>query len=446
MTPPNLALPGSSRAEPCASPMPVRAGVSALPQGSVAAAAPVPSRARSATALAPPSPRRPVADSGHPRGARRVPASPVPSGRPAILGSIRPRLAFDHLGERSVTVEYEVHGDPGTGTPAARVGTLEKRPSAAVPTLVLGGISAGRRLGPAPFDPGRGWWPGLVGPGAALDPARRALIGVDYLGGTDRDASRPLRPVTTRDQARAVAAVLDHLGIARAAFVGASYGGMVALAFAELFPERTGRLVVLCAAHRTHPMATAVRSVQRAAVGLGVDSGDPARGLSLARALAMTTYRSTREFEERFSAHALSAGTPGGDPARFPVQDYIEARGADFVRSFDTERFLALSESIDLHRTRPGSLPEHALLVSFDTDVLVPPWLMDELAARGSGAEPRGHPARHVTIPSPYGHDAFLKEIEEVSERLRAEFRGNEVEAVGTVSRQPCHNHEEATR
>ena len=364
---------------------------------------------------------------GKPRPATRVSASPVPasarrsaSRRPgpaagfggSASARIRPRLAFDHLGERAVTVAYEAH------RPAARA----SRPATAIPTLVLGGISAGRHLGPASFDATPGWWPGLVGRGAALDPARQPLIGFDYLGGTD-DTGRCLRPVTTHDQARAIAAVLDHLGIAQASFVGASYGGMVALAFAELFPERTGQLIILCAAHRTHPMATAVRSVQRAAVRLGVDSGDTGRGLSLARSLAMTTYRSAREFEERFSPFALSAGTPSGDPARFPVEDYIEARGADFVRRFDPERFLALSESIDLHKTCPGSLPDHALLASFDTDILVPPWLMDELAARGPGAE---SPARHVTIPSLYGHDAFLKETEAVSALLLSQLHEEE--------------------
>ena len=358
---------------------------------------------------------------------RRASGHPARSGPRATLGRLRARLTLDHLGEREVTIAYEVHGDlaptrtvgTAAGRPSARAATLDAH-AVLDPTLVLGGISAGRHLGPASFDSGPGWWPGLVGHGAALDPARRPLIGIDYIGGTD-DSNQLIRPVTTHDQARAIAAVLDHLGIARASFVGASYGGMVALAFAELFPDRIGQLVILCAAHRTHPMATAVRSVQRAVVGLGVDSGDTARGLSLARALAMTTYRSTREFEERFSPFALSAGTPNGDPARFPVEDYLQARGADFVRRFDTERYLALSESIDLHGTRPGSLPEHALLVSFDTDVLVPPWLMDELAARDPDAEPGRSAARHVTIPSLYGHDAFLKETSAVSALLREE-------------------------
>ena len=310
-------------------------------------------------------------------------------------GSVRARIPFDHLGRRSVRVAYEALG-----------------PAAAPATVVLGGISAGRHLAPTTADPSNGWWPGVVGEGDALDPARQLLVGIDFLGGKTKDGL--LRPVTTHDQARAVAAALDELGVTAASFVGSSYGGMVALAFAELFPERTARLVVLCAAHRTHPMATGIRSVQRAAASLGVDTGQPARGLALARALAMTTYRSPEEFEKRFSPDPRHPGQPGGAPARFPVEEYLDARGADFARHFDVERFLALSESIDLHRTRPQSLLPQTLLVSFDTDALVPPWLVDELATRS------GRCPRHVAATSLFGHDAFLKEVGQVASLLKA--------------------------
>ncbi len=322
-----------------------------------------------------------------PRAARPHAPPPARRGRHSVT------LPFDHLGARSVSVRWEVQG-------------LLSAPA----TVVLGGISAGRHAAPTPNDPTPGWWPGIVGAGLALDPARRPLVGIDYLGGSSKD--RILRPVTSHDQARAVAAVLDRLGLASATLVGASYGGMVALAFAELFPERTDRLVVLCAAHRTHPMATAVRSVQRSAATLGASLDRPADGLALARALAMTTYRSPREFESRFASEATSPGAPGAAPARFPVEDYLDARGADFVQRFDVERFLALSESIDLHRTRPDSLPPKTLLVSFDSDALVPPWLVEELAAR-SGRSPR-----HLILPSLFGHDAFLKETDAVGALL----------------------------
>ncbi len=358
------------------------------------------------------------------------------AGRPRTTEA---RIPFDYLGERRVRVSFEVHGSAcasdGRVPVASSVGGGPRaggsRSSSRFPlTVVLGGISAGRHLTPTVADPGPGWWPGVVGPGKALDPVRRQLVGIDFLGGPSGEET--LRPVTTRDQARAVAAVLDELGEARAEVVGASYGGMVALAFAELFPERVSRLVVLCAAHRTHPMATALRSLQRAALRLGVQAGREAEGLSLARALAMTTYRSAAEFEERFSSRAKAGaedGRPGGRgkerrPAepRFPVEDYLEARGAAFADQFHPERFLALSESVDLHWTRPASLPAGTLLVSVDSDAIAPPWLVERLAA--PAGERR---ASHVVLSSPFGHDAFLKEVEQVSALVR---RGlGEVEA-----------------
>lgn len=315
------------------------------------------------------------------------------AGPTVRTGYARARIPFDHLGERSVRIAYEAQG-----------------PVSAPATLVLGGISAGRHLAPTASDPTPGWWPGVVGKGAALDPGRRLLVGIDFLGGKCEGGL--LRPVTTHDQARGIAAALDELGITAASFVGSSYGGMVALAFAELFPERVARLTILCAAHRTHPMATGIRSVQRAAASLGVAMGQAGRGLALARTLAMTTYRSAQEFEQRFAPDPLTPGQHGNALPRFPVEEYLEARGTDFARRFDVDRFLALSESIDLHRTRTDSLPPHTLLVSFDTDVLVPPWLVDELATRG------GRCPTHITVPSLFGHDAFLKEVGEVAALL----------------------------
>ena len=84
------------------------------------------------------------------------------------------------------------------------------------------------------------------------------------------------------------------------------------------------------------------------------------------------------------------------------------------MRRFDIERFLALSESIDLHGTHPESLPPQSLLVSFNTDALVPPWLVDELATRS------GRCSRHVTVTSLFGHDAFLREVGQVASLLKA--------------------------
>jgi homoserine O-acetyltransferase len=310
---------------------------------------------------------------------------------PGISGCTRQRIELDHHLAQVIEVSYEVYG-PANG-PAL---------------VVLGGISAGRHLAPTPSDASPGWWPGVVEPGGALDTTRHRLIGIDYLT-APRSTFHPLGPVTTHDQARAVAAVLDALDVQSVTLVGASYGGMVALAFAELFAHRVSGLILVCAAHRTHPMATAWRSVQRSIVQLGQERGVPAEGLALARQLAMTTYRSADEFEHRFDHGPSVEGV-----AHFPVQDYLEARGRAFASVFDAASFLSLSTSIDLHRVDPGLVECRTTVVSFDTDALVPPWLVEELAQGTPGV------CEHVTVPSPFGHDAFLKEAERVSSILRS--------------------------
>src|SRR5690606_22014669 len=136
-------------------------------------------------------------------------------------------------------------------------------------------------------------------------------------------------------QARAIAALLDHLGIARLhAIVGASYGGMVALAFAALFPERVGRVVAIGAAHESHPMATALRALQRRVVRLGLAAGAQREGLAIARGMARTTYRSAVEFARRCAGAPewVEAAGPGAQSepqagaarrARFPVEGYL---------------------------------------------------------------------------------------------------------------------------
>ena len=122
----------------------------------------------------------------------------------------------------------------------------------------------------------------------------------------------------------------------------------------------------------------------------------------------MTTYRSATEFDQRFDSRAST----DGEELRFPIESYIEARGKDFSERFNAPSFLTLSESIDAHFVDPATISAPCTLVSFDTDVLVPSWLVDELANGLAG------PNRHVRISTVFGHDAFLKEVREVSKAI----------------------------
>jgi homoserine O-acetyltransferase len=157
---------------------------------------------------------------------------------------------------------------------------------------------------------------------------------------------------------------------------------------------------VLSAADRAQVLSTAWRSVQRQIVREAIERGDGAAGLKLARALAMATYRSQTEFATRFDGPAVR------DAARFrfPVEGYLFARGDDYVQKYRAESFLALSESIDLHRVDPAAVATCTTLIAVREDQLVPVADMQSLAARLAG------PCRLIEINSIFGHDAFLKE------------------------------------
>ena len=275
-------------------------------------------------------------------------------------------------------------------------------PVGAPVVAVMGGISSHRFV--SACTP-RGWWKEIVAPDAGVDTRRFAVLGIDFLGGSG-DSTSPLpgcsfHPVSPIDQALALCKVLDHLQLpALHAIVGASYGGMVALAFAQAHASRVRHIVVFSAADRPNPLATAWRSVQRHVVREAIARGDGPGGLRIARALAMTTYRSRAEFAARFSGPP----TRVGDRFRFPVEEYLFARGDHYAQNYRPESFLALSESIDLHHADPELIKVPATLIAVREDQLVPLEDMRSLSARLGG------PSHWVELSSLFGHDAFLKE------------------------------------
>jgi homoserine O-acetyltransferase len=262
--------------------------------------------------------------------------------------------------------------------------------------VVAGGISADRQAADTPDTPG--WWGWAIGDGAPFDTSRLRLLAFDWSSG---DGGDQIVTIRTHDQARLLALVLDEVRTPRIdAFVGASYGGCVGLAFAELFPDRIERLVVISAAHRAHPAATAWRGIQRRLLWLGLDADREADAIALARELAMTTYRSTEEFETRFGDNT----PPGLAGDAYPVCDYLITRGQAYQARTTARRWISLSDSLDRHAIAPEAITARTTVVGFSSDRLVPLSDSRELAAR----LPRL--AQFVEAPSLYGHDAFLKE------------------------------------
>lgn len=328
-------------------------------------------------------------------------AAPSPASLPPLLsahavdarrGTLACSLALRHAGHRDVQLRYEIVGN-------ARLPVV----------FVAGGISAGRHVVASDVFPQPGWWDAQCDAGRALDPAGRCLLAIDWLG-SDGLLDAPIDPA---DQADAIVAVFDALGIGAVdAFVGCSYGAMVGLQVASLHPGRLGRLVAISGTHRAHPYASACRALQRRAVALGALQCDERDGLALARQLAILGYRTPQEFDARFGGAQVVAGR-----VRTGAEDYLDHCAARYVAGNSPTAFVRLSESIDLQAVAPGSIGVPVTVVAVAEDRLVP---VEDACSLFEQLPTEGHcRAQLRVLRSPYGHDAFLKETAAIDTVLR---------------------------
>lgn len=258
-----------------------------------------------------------------------------------------------------------------------------------------------------------GWSPYVVGPGRPIDTDRYAVLCPNLLGscyGTTHAAGAGELPaITTRDQARLVARLVDELEVPQVALVaGGSLGGMVALEWAATLPHRA-RTVAAFAAPAAHTAwGIGWNHIQRRIVeALGDD------GLGIARMVGMLTYRTHEELAERF-------GRADAHDDGFAVRSYLSHHGRKLVARFVRESYLALLDAMDSHdvgRGRHGvgpalgAFPGRLVGVGITEDLL---YTNDEVRqwTRAAGAEYR-------EISSDHGHDGFLIETGPVGAILR---------------------------
>jgi homoserine O-acetyltransferase len=309
--------------------------------------------------------------------------------------------------------------------------------------LIVTGLSPSAHARSSAEEPAPGWWEAMVGPGLAIDTRRFFVICVNSLGschGSTGPAS--LDPSTGKlyrmrfpvlaieDIATAARGVVLSLGIGRLnALIGPSLGGMTALAYAMLFPDEVGALVVISSATRATPFAIAIRSVQREAIRSDPEwkngeyevGAGPRTGLRLARKLGLITYRSAREWRERFARERVPVRDQkdGVFGVEFEIESYLEAQAQKFIGTFDANCYLYLSRSMDLFDVAEhgGSVDlglakiqaERALVIGVEHDFLFPIDQQEEMANR---LRDLGRNVRFVPLPSIQGHDSFLVDID----------------------------------
>lgn len=309
--------------------------------------------------------------------------------------------------------------------------------------LIFTGLSPSAHAASSPQDPSTGWWEDMLGPDKPIDTNRYYVVCVNSLGScfgstgpssinpqTDTPYRLSFPMLSVEDIANAAALLLDHLGIDRLhSVVGASMGGMSALAFAMLHSERADGFISISSAARSMPFSIALRSLQRELVrsdttwqnGQYDPATPPDGGMRLARKLGMITYRSSAEWSERFGRERATSEIDPGHPfgIDFEVESYLDAQAMKFTGAFDANCYLYLSRAMDLFDAADhgGSVSKglsmvkarRALVIGVVSDFLFPVCQQQELA---EGLKEHNIDVTYAELDSIQGHDSFLVDMD----------------------------------
>lgn len=339
------------------------------------------------------------------------------------------------------TVAYETWGELN-----------EQRDNA---VLIFTGLSPSAHATSSPVDPASGWWEEIVGPCRPIDTNHFFVICINSFGscfGSTGPASldpssneiyRLSFPVLTlEDVAVGGRLVVDSLGIdVLHSIVGPSMGGMTTLAFAAQFPDRVRGLVLVSSATRSLPYAISLRSLQRELIrrdpewrGGNYEGHGPIMGMRLARKLGMITYRSGKEWEQRFGRERIAEEHPTGDPfaADFEIEDYLQHHAKKFTGQFDANCYLYLSRASDLfdfaeHGTTMEVAArkiqaERILIIGVESDFLFRIEQQRDLASLFKAADKR---VTLVELDSIQGHDSFLVDMDRFRPVISSYFSGD---------------------
>ncbi|WP_243494046.1 homoserine O-succinyltransferase MetX [Massilia violaceinigra] len=336
-------------------------------------------------------------------------------------------------------------------------GTLNADKSNAV--LVCHALNASHHVaGTYEGDPkSTGWWNSMVGPGKPLDTDRFFVIGVNNLGScfgstgpmhlnpaTNKPYGASFPVVTVEDWVAAQARLADALGIAQfAAVMGGSLGGMQALAWSIMFPDRLRHCVVIASTPKLSAQNIAFNDVARQAILSDPDycGGDfyahgvvPKNGLRVARMVGHITYLSNDDMAEKFGRKLRNAAETNAYKfdfgIDFEIESYLRYQGDKFSEYFDANTYLLITKALDYFdpaREFGGSLTRALacttadfFVASFTTDWRFSPERSREIVEALVCNRRR---VTYAEIDAPHGHDAFLLEDERYMNMVRAYYQ-----------------------
>lgn len=297
-----------------------------------------------------------------------------------------------------------------------------------------------------------GWWDNMVGPGKPLDTNRFFVIGVNNIGScfgstgpmhnnpaTGKPYGAEFPVVTVEDWVRSQARLADALGIQQfAAVMGGSLGGMQALMWSIMFPERLRHAIVIASTPKLTAQNIAFDDVARQAILTDPDfhGGDyyahgvvPKNGLRVARMIGHITYLSDDDMAVKFGRDLRSGSYQFGFGIDFEIESYLRYQGDKFSQYFDANTYLLITKVLDYFdpaRDFGGDLSKTLertqakfLVVSFSTDWRFAPERSREIVQALVNNQRK---VTYAEIDASHGHDAFLLDDPRYMNVLRAYF------------------------
>jgi homoserine O-acetyltransferase len=231
--------------------------------------------------------------------------------------------------------------------------------------------------------------------------------------------------VTVEDWVESQARLLDYLGIDQlAAVIGGSLGGMQALQWNIVYPERVRHAFVIASAPNLTAQNMAFNEVARQAIITDPEffDGDyynhgtvPRRGLRIARMLGHITYLSDDAMGEKFGRKLRHGDVKYSFDVEFEMESYLRYQGDKFAGEFDANTYLRMTRALDYFDPAldyDGDLSKALsrakakfVVISFTTDWRFSPARSREIV---QALLDNALPVKYAEVTSAHGHDAFL--------------------------------------
>jgi homoserine O-acetyltransferase len=278
------------------------------------------------------------------------------------------------------------------------------------------------------------WWPGMIGPGLLMDTEKYFVICANIIGScygtsgpldenpeTGKPWFRDFPMITVRDLVNAHEILRTHLGI-KSVFlaIGGSIGAFQCLEWAIMHPDKIRNLAVIAGNAFASSWNIALNETQRMAITADstflLDRPDGGhQGLKTARAIALISYRTSEALNRMQKESDLNK------VGNFKASSYLQHQGNKFIKRFNSYSYIIMTNLFDSHNVGRGrgsienalqSVTAKTIVIAMDSDRLFPREEQQFIAERIPGA-------KYAEIPTSYGHDGFLIEVEPITNCIR---------------------------